>query len=398
MGVTGAGGFSESAWTARGQQGKMGLGFHSFIRALVLALTCRRKTLRRIGFYFFILPIFSLLFLIVLLGQWVDDFLFQGYRLQQVHTPVFIIATPRSGTTLLHRALCLDEDQFTYFRTYQTLLPSIFLYKLAQGASGLDRRLGRFLTRLVQTIDDRVFAGWEEIHPTGFAEAEEDEGLFIYTLYTPAVYLLFPVMEQMPAFTFSDFLPPKLRQRLLIYYKGCLQRFLFTYGNGRMLLSKNVLSIGRLRSLLDAFPDARVISIVRHPYQAIPSLLSLFYVVWQNHSPEIRKDSPETKALARMGMDYYRYLFLITRRLPTSQFLSVQYDDLVSDLQGVVEDIYSHFQLPLAQEFRFRLGQLAAEGKNYQSTHEYSLEEYGLEKEVIFSALSDVFKAYGFSK
>ena len=45
-----------------------------------------------------------------------------------------------------------------------------------------------------------------------------------------------------------------------------------------------------------------------------------------------------------------------------------------------------------------RLAQASAEVKDYQSDHRYSLEEYGLSKEVITHELEDVFEAYGFQK
>ena len=376
----------------------MGLGFRSFIKALFVAINLRGLTSRRFGFYFVFFPIFSFLFFLVFSGQVIDNLFFQGYRCQEVHSPIFIISTPRSGTTLLHRALSLDEHQFTYFQTYQTLLPSVFLYKAVGLITSLNRHLGKQISRLENSLNSWLFTRWSGIHPTGLSEAEEDEGLFIYTFHTPAVYLLFPVVNQIPSFRFSDDLPARLRQRLMAYYKGCLQRFLYTFGQGRTLLSKNVLSVGRLQSLMEAFPDARVIYIVRHPYQAIPSLLSLFYAVWRGHSPEIPKCSPETKALAQMGMDYYRYLMQVVCNFPDSQCLYVRYEDLVADLPQVVERIYSHFGLKLDREFQSCLQELYAQQKNYESSHQYSLEEYGLRREVIFSKLADVFEKFGFTR
>jgi hypothetical protein len=376
----------------------MGLGLIGFIRALFLALTRRRLTLRRIGFYWLFLPVFSFLFLIVWAGQLVDSLFFPGYRTQPVSSPLFIIATPRSGTTLLHRALCLDKNQFSYFRTYQTLLPSVSLYKFTQSISRLDQRLSNPVARTMHWVSDRLFKGWKHIHPTGLMQAEEDEGLFIYSFFTPAVYMLFPVINRLPLFRFCDDLPPRKRTRLMAYYKGCLQRFLFSYGQDRALLSKNVLSIGRLRSLLETFPDARLIYIVRHPYQAIPSLLNLFYVVWRSHSPEILKDSNETRALAQMSFDYYRYLTQATHQIPAKQAIFIPYEELVSNLPGVVERIYAHFDLTLEEDFRSRLAQLAASMEDYKSAHKYSLEEFGLNEDMIWSALSDVFEDYGFSR
>jgi hypothetical protein len=376
----------------------MGLGLGYFFRALYLAVTRRRLTSRRVGFYLLFLPLFFLLYFIVWVGQTIDRLLFRSHQAQEIRSPFFIIATPRSGTTLLHRALCLDDKQFTYFRTYQTLLPSISLYQLVKSFSRLELNQGKLSKKVVGAINRQLFTAWKGIHATSMDDAEEDEGLFIYTFFTPAVYLLFPVIDQIPIFRSSDNLPSKQRKRLMAYYKGCLQRFLFSFGKGRTLLSKNVLSTGRLQSLLETFPDARVVYILRHPYEAIPSLLSLFYAVWQSHSPEISKDSPEMRSLARMGFDYYRYLTNLIHNSNNKQFLCIRYEELIADLEGVVEKIYTYFNLPFDSEFQARLIHLASQEKNYQSAHQYSLEDYGLRREVVFSELKDVFEAYGFSR
>ena len=45
---------------------------------------------------------------------------------------------------------------------------------------------------------------------------------------------------------------------------------------GKTLLSKATQSSGTLESLLEEFPDAKFITIVRHPYQSVASHVSLF--------------------------------------------------------------------------------------------------------------------------
>jgi hypothetical protein len=162
------------------------------------------------------------------------------------------------------------------------------------------------------------------------------------------------------------------------------------------LLSKNVHSSGRVFSLLEAFPDATFIFIVRSPYQAIPSLISLFYTVWQVHSPDIPKQSPETRALARMGFDYYHYLREVCQRLPAERHLCVRFEDLVRDPEGAVERIYGHLGLSMSDTLRARLGEAVQERQERQGTHRYSLGEYGLDRETIYRELEDVFATFGF--
>ncbi len=102
---------------------------------------------------------------------------------------------------------------------------------------------------------------------------------------------------------FPDALPPEDRRELMRYYRSCLQRQLYANGPGKTLLSKATQSSGAVESLLEAFPDARFITIIRHPYQSVASHVSVFYPVWRAHSPDIAKDSPVSKSYARLAVN-----------------------------------------------------------------------------------------------
>jgi len=373
------------------------VGARAFWRGLYLAFSRRKVTLVRTAFSAFTVGLYSLFYITVRIGHMLDDLFYRQYRAQEVRSPVFIISTPRSGTTFLHRLMCLDEEQFTYFKTYQTLLPSITLYRLLDLLSALDRRLARILPRLRAWIERKAFAGWRGIHPIGLDRAEEDEGIFLYTLHTPALYLLFPFVDELCQVQFTDNLPLEQRRRIMDYYRRCIQRHLYASGGDRTLLSKNVHSTGRILSLLETFPDARFILLLRNPYQAIPSLLSLFYAVWQVPSPDIPRQSPETQALAHMGYDYYRHLARVCKQIPEERFVCVGYEELVADPRSVVERIYQHFGLPMSEAFRVRLERATQQSRGYQSAHRYSLEEFGLDPKAIYRELKEIFETYGFA-
>jgi hypothetical protein len=366
------------------------------VRGLYLTFTRRRVTLGRTAYVLLASSLYLFLRVTVRVGHWLDDLFQRGYRSQAVHAPVYVITFPRSGTTFLHRLLCLDEEQFTYHKTYQTLLPAVSLYKLVGFLIALDRRLHRLVPRAVQWLNRKAFAKWDNIHPIGLNRAEEDEGIFLYPLWTPVIYLLFPFIDEFRDLQFIDDAPQELRRRVMDFYRRCLQCHLYTdaaeTGHERTLLSKNVHSVGRIASILETFPDARFIFVVRDPYRAVPSLLSLYYAVWEVHSPDIPKRSPETLGLARMGYDFYRYLKEMCEKLPEEQYTCVGFEELVQDPVKVVEYIYRHFGLPLSEAFRTRLEQSTRDSNGYRSVHRYSLEEYGLSEQEVYRALEDVFE------
>ena len=69
---------------------------------------------------------------------------------------------------------------------------------------------------------------------------------------------------------------PENRRKLMRYYRSCLQRHLYANGPDKTLLSKATQSSGAVESLLEAFPDARFITIIRHPYESVASHVSVF--------------------------------------------------------------------------------------------------------------------------
>lgn len=365
------------------------------IRGLVLTFTRRRFSLRRLLFFPAAIGVYLLFRWIVRIGQGLDDLFFRGYRARPVRAPVFVIAFPRSGTTFLHRLMCLDSEQFTFHRTYQTLLPAVSLYKLVGLLAALDRRLAALLPRLVRWFSRDLFTGWHGIHSVGLLRAEEDEGVFLYPAHTPVFYMLFPFMERFRDLEFVDDLPPETRQRVMDFYQGCLRRHMYAvHAEGepeRTLLVKNVHSTGRIRSILERFPDARFVFIVRDPNQAIPSLLSLYYAAWQMHSPDISKDSPEARALAQMGYRYYRYLQEMCGAMPSEQYICVGFEALIEDPEGTIERIYDHLGLDWSEAFRERLQAAIRERADDHSTHEYSLQEYGLSEQEVYEELREVF-------
>jgi hypothetical protein len=107
-------------------------------------------------------------------------------------------AVTRSGTTFLHSLLALDHEPFTSLKLYETLPPSILLCRLAELAGRIDRLLGRPFGRLMNRIERKAFAGWDDVHATALGRHEEPEGTWVLRTLTPAIYLLFPFLDELP--------------------------------------------------------------------------------------------------------------------------------------------------------------------------------------------------------
>jgi len=320
----------------------------------------------------------SLLAATVSVARWLDGLVYPDFERAPVPAPLFVVATPRSGTTYLHHLLSLDEERFATCKLYQTLAPSILLERAIDGLGRVEGPLRRGLERLVDAIDSRMFTDWDGIHRVSLRSSEEDENLFVFSLTSPALYLLFPVVRELPEFVDITRLGARTVRRVARDYRETLRRWAYLRGDARTPLIKNVLLASRLPVSDRAFPDARYVHIVRDPREAIPSAVSMFYAMWQTHSPGIPERSPATRALAGMFLEHYRMLCEEGRRRPSDRWATVRYETLLADPVGTVEGIYAAFGLPFTAHYRARLVEAASQARTFKSAHRYELGQFGL--------------------
>jgi hypothetical protein len=372
----------------------MYLNVDLFGRALSLSLFKSPFRLRRWIYVLFFTGLFALMWLIVAFGRALDHIFFPGFRRQAVKEPVFIIAPPRSGTTLTQKLMSLDEERFVHNKLYQTIFPAVSYQKFFDLLVWLDQHTGRLVARLVGWAEKKWFGGWDDMHKMRFDQPEEDDGFFVYTFVTEAIYLLFLHVDELGEAGFPDALSPEKRRKVMAFYKSCLQRQLYAHGPDRTMLSKATQSSGAVDSLLEAFPDAKFITIIRHPYQSVASHVSVFWPVWQAHSPELKKDSSVSKAYAGLAVKWYRHLFEFRRRVNPNQYYCIDYRDLTRDPKATLEKVYAHFGWTPSPAFQARLTEALHAQAEYKSKHEYTLEEFGLVKEWIQAELGPVLDYY----
>lgn len=366
----------------------MPFDFPTLLKAFRIALRKEHFSLRYSVAILFFITVTLFARCVVQFGRLLDRLLFADYRFQQIRAPLFIIAGPRSGTTFLHRLLCMD-DQFTYFKLYHTLLPSVALIKLIGVLGRADRWLNGTFVKVANRLSRLVFKGWIGIHETLLTEAEEDEQFFLYTLLSPSFFMFFPFMEELAHLKFIDRMPRKTRLKLMDYYRDCLKRHIFATGPQRTLLAKNVLIQGRLRAVMKAIPDMRIVYLVRNPYAAIPSFVSMYSAMWRLLSPELAKSQKHARELAKLLCDYYAYFEEIKSEFPSHQLIEVRYEDLVTDPEGTVKRIYRKFGLKLSGEFLRILKRESARAAGYKSAHKYTLEDLGLSEAFLRKHLKD---------
>jgi omega-hydroxy-beta-dihydromenaquinone-9 sulfotransferase len=365
-----------------------------FARAQYLTLFKTRFSLRRWFYVLFFMLLYWVMWLIVACGRALDHIFFPRFKRQPVRQPVFIVAPPRSGTTLTQTLLSLDEERFVYNALYQTIFPAVCFQRCFDAAVWIDRKLGQPVGRIVGWAEKKWFGGWDDMHKMRFNKPEEDDGFFVYTFVTEAIFLLFLHVEELWEAGFQDALPLAKRHKVMAFYRSCLQRRLYASGPGKTILTKATQSSGAVESLLEAFPDGRFITIIRHPYQSIPSHVSVFWPVWQSHSPELKKDGPVSQAYARLAVEWFAHLYQFRRKVNPQQYYCIDYRDLTRDPKLAIEKLYAHFGWSMSDTSREKLAAATRQQREFKSRHEYTLEEFGLSKAWIQDKLGEVLDHY----
>lgn len=326
-----------------------------------------------------------------------DEFLFPSYKKAIIKKPVFILGNPRSGTTFLHRLLCLDEESYAAMRLYHTIIPAVSFYKLIDFFALVDAKIGKPGKALTNWIDKVFFSKWENIHPTGLNKTEEDEGFYIFTFLSVAICLLCPYMEHFKYLTIIDNFDEATKNKLKTYYKSSIKRLVYATGKHKILLNKNVISTGRLNFILEIFPDAQMVYLVRNPKKTIPSFISMFSVTWPFLSPELKHNKQAYKTLGYVAVDFYKHFHTQKEKINRTNLLTLTYNELVKSPEATVQKIYNYFHLPIAKSFIQKVNADLKTSTHKKGIHKYNLENYGFTEAEIENDLKMIYDTFQFN-
>ena len=324
-----------------------------------------------------------------------DNLLFPGLRKVEARTPVFIVGHARSGTTLMHRLMSRDAERFSFFLLYEMFFPSLLQKKLVRLIAEFDRRwLGGRIEKRLRAWERRKFAKTQDMHATGLTAPEEDDFVHTFSCASGFWIVLFPYMGELD-FYYVDERPPRKRRRLLEFYRECVKRQLYLNGRDKAHLSKNPTFSGRIESLIETFPDARIVVMMRNPYETIPSLLKLMQRSWKLRRWNDAQMTGSLRVLADQSFHTYRYPLEVLARHPETRHAVVDYRELVAEPARVVARVYAQLGFDVSPEYGGILQGEQNRAREHETTHRYSLEEFGLEGGEIRAELADLFDRFG---
>ena len=327
-----------------------------------------------------------------------DDLLFPDYQKQEIKRPLFILGNFRSGSTFLHRLLARDRENFTSLRTWDIFItPSITQRKIAGWIAGIDVLIGNPLRQLIVAIDNHSL-GRVSIHRVSFFEPEEDENILLHIWSTFFVGMMFPFFDELPPYQFFDHaISGQERRRIMQFYRGCIQRHLYATGGNKYFVSKNPAFSAKIETLMEVFPDANIIYLVRNPLDMLPSTVSWLSYVFSVFNDPLEK-YPYRNEILDFTLYWYRHPLDYFDRHPSRNNIIMLYDDLVRKPEQMIRTIYEGFgyidQFALERIVRDALEDM----RRFQSEHVYSYTDMGFTREEIIAAYSDIFTRFGFDR
>lgn len=251
-------------------------------------------------------------------------------RTQIEQPPIFILGHWRSGTTMLHEMFALD-DRNTCPTTFECFVPNHFLI-----SDWFFTRLFAF-TMPKQRPMDNMQVGWRR--------PQEDE-FALQAMGQPSPYwtLAFPNRPpQCQDYLDMHNLPPAR----IAAWQDTLRTFvkrLLCHRPGRPVL-KSPTHTGRAKYLLEAFPGAKIVHIVRDPRVVYQSTLNMWKKMYATQAFQVPRFQGLEEHVFQTFIRMYDAFESQRAAIPAQDYYEVRYEDLVADPMGQVKAMYQQLQL-----------------------------------------------------
>ncbi len=291
-----------------------------------LNFSIKAKAVPRLFISFLILLMFTPFRLI-------EAVLYLFTKKEEVKQPIFIIGHPRSGTTFFHDSLN-ELDNVVAPRMIDCLFPLLnrsFEFMLVPI---LEKVLPE--TRLM----DKMKVSWK-------SPQEEEFGMALMSPYSSVNFLFAPRKSREVLANYVLLSNSRAKARWLSSHWR-FARKIQTMNKGKTLVFKSPGNTARIHEILELYPDAKFIHIVRNPQDVIPSTLNLYEKIL----PEFSLQDESKLDLNAFAFDYYEQVmhkFIATKgQLKKGQLAELKYEDFIQAPIEVLDRIFSEIDVPFS--------------------------------------------------
>jgi hypothetical protein len=288
---------------------------------------------------------------------------------EQIVAPLFIVGLPRTGTTILHALLEQDPaNRSPLFWEVQFPVPPATPEtwdddpRIAQ-----DEKILRQLYSLVP--------GFEAMHPMAANMPQECVAVFTMCFMSEQLQVQFNVPS------YQAWLDEQDMQPTYEFHKRFLQHAQSGGVRGRRWVLKSPAHLHLIDTLLEVFPDARIVHTHRDPIEVCASVASLTATLRGAAS-----DSIDLERIGRQQVDWWAKLIDKSleqrKRLAhrSDQFFDVKMSETVADPLEVVRRMYAHFGYALSPEVEAKMVAFMADNTcDKHGSHTYAAADFGID-------------------
>lgn len=247
-----------------------------------------------------------------------------------VDDPIFVIGHWRSGTTLLHEYLTVD-DRFASPTTFQCFNPLSFLvteWWLKPATSFLLPK---------QRPMDNMQMGWDV--------PQEDE-FALMTMGLPTTYRRIAFPNGIPRHL--DYLNMKgIPHQEFNRWKQGLRQFLqyLNFKYRRRLVLKSPPHTGRISILREMYPRAKFVHITRHPLKFVPSTMHMWGALDWSNGFQLPTNASLRDYVFKCYERLYEGYWRDCQDVPSESLITIRYEDFVQQPLSSLEQIYERLGL-----------------------------------------------------
>lgn len=297
---------------------------------------------------------------------------------EQVEVAAVVVGLPRTGSTMLHRMLA-SAPGMTGVRWFEAQNYSPFPGEDRGNPAGRRQAAQGLLDYMVANIPDLM-----SIHPMSLDQPDE-ELIILGQLYSST---MIEGTYHVPAF--AHWLTDHDRTQSYRDLKQILQSLQWQDPSrqGAKWVLKTPGHLMALDSVIEVFPEARIVMTHRDPVATVPSYCSMEYSLYRMVSDTIDRES-----VARFWVPRLAQLldgFMDVRAASGGHnFVDVRYPDLLSDPIGQGARVLAAAGVNVTADVRAGMEQWVEHNKREdRAPHKYSLEDFGLDKEEVGEAFA----------
>lgn len=293
------------------------------------------------------------------------------------HDPVFILGHWRSGTTFVHNVLSCDKH-FGYNTTYQTVFPHLMMF-----GQGFFKKSMAWLMPSKRPTDNMELAV-DLPQEEEFAMTNSMPYTYYNMWYLPKYWMEYTEKYLL----FNDIRPEEL-ERFRAEFLKVIKIALWNTG-GTQFLSKNPPHTGRVKELVEMFPNAKFIFLMRNPYTVFESTRSFFTNTMKPLKVEDISQEELTQNILQVYTKLYDKYQSEKQYIPEGNLIEVKFEDFEADAYAMAQRIYEQLQLPGWEESKDAIKQYTDSKKGYQKNkYAYKPETVALVNEHWGKAISE---------